>query len=236
MVHARTIAAATLVFLFISHPFDLSAQPRLPEGQSGAQQNAGRNIKKWPVRVFYSGSQQVRVMLEISPSTISLRQKKGPVQEIPISKVTDVTYDNTSHRKSRGWVHAAEDLGQTPLVIGVYPVAGPLVVAAFAAPFKTTTHFVYISWDDAESGSTETALEISKTRYAGVLAELQRLTRKPWRNLPEERKKLFNDTGPAKTANQSVAPNPHPIAPNFPEVLGKLSPGECFMALAIPHI
>ena len=35
----------------------------------------------------------------------------------------------------------------------------------------------------------EVYLEIGKKNFAGILAELQSVTGKPWRNLPEERKK-----------------------------------------------
>jgi hypothetical protein len=134
-----------------------------------------------------------------------LKQEKGPIEEILINSVTDVTYDNSSHRKSRGWLRAAGEIDQSPLVLGVYPVAAPLAVAALAAPFKTKSHFVYISFDDAESGSTEVSLEIGKAHYAGVLAELQKLTGKPWRNLPEEQKKRRNVSRTAGTTNLQPA-------------------------------
>jgi hypothetical protein len=86
------------------------------------------------------------------------------------------------------WLEVAYGFEQTPLVLGVYPVAAPLAGAAIFAPFKTRTHFVHIFWNDAASSPSELNLEIGKKDYAGVLAELQRLTGKPWRNLPEERK------------------------------------------------
>lgn len=170
---------------------------------AGAQQEAGAKTKKWPVKGLVAGSPQTRGTLEISQSTIALKLEKGPDQEIPISKVAEVTYDNSSHSKSRGWLHAAEATAGTPFIIGVYPVAAPLVGAAFAAPFKTRAHFVRILWNDAEYGPAEVLLEIGKQDYAGVLAELQSLTGKPWRNRPEERKKRLQDIQSGKVAKQS---------------------------------
>ncbi len=170
---------------------------------AGAQQEAGGKTKGWPVKVLVAGSLQTRGTLEISQSTIALKEEKGPDQEIPISKVAEVTYDNSSHSKSRGWLHAAKGIAGTPFILGVYPVAAPLVGAAFAAPFKTRAHFVRILWNDAEYGPTEVLLEIGKKDYAGVLAELQSLTGKPWRNWPEERKKRLQDIQSGKVAKQS---------------------------------
>jgi hypothetical protein len=207
-----TLAVLTLIL----HIPDLSAQSPHSQAQSGAQQKASGKSKKWPVKVLLPGSEQIRMMLEISQTTIVLNQKNGAAQEIPIGEVGEVTYDNSSHRKNRGLMKAASEIGSTPLVIGVYPLAAPLVGAAILAPFKTRTHYVGIPWSDPGYGHREVLLEVGKGDYEGVLAELQSVTGKPWRNLPEERRKQLKDSKPSEAAKQSVALNSHPPSANAP--------------------
>jgi hypothetical protein len=218
---------ALAVLTLILHIPDLSAQSPHFQEQSGAQQKAGGKNKRWPVKVLLPGSEQIKMTLEASQSSIVLNQKNGPVQEIPINEVGEVTYDNSSHRKSRGLLNAANEITSTPLVIGVYPVAAPLVAAAIVAPFKTKTHFVGIHWDDPVYGHREVLMEIGKRDYVSVLAELQSVTGKPWRNLPEERRKQLKDSKPGEVAKQSVALNSHPPSAIAPASSAPIPPHFC---------
>jgi hypothetical protein len=170
-----------------------------------AQQKAGAKTKVWPVKVLVAGSEQTRGTLAISQSTITVKQEQGPGWEIPISKVAEVAYDNSSYSRSRGWLRNGADVAVAgPMVMGApYILGATLVSAAFAAPFKTRAHFVHILWNDAEHGPTEVLLEIGKKDYAGVLAELQSVTGKPWRNRPEERRQRLQDIQSGKVAKQS---------------------------------
>ncbi len=172
---------------------------------AGAQQEAGEKTKEWPVKVFAGRSQQSKGTLAVSPSTIAIKQEQGPSREIPISKVAEVTYDNLSHSKSREVLsQGATAAVSGPQVMGApYILGATLLGAAFAAPFKTRDHLVRILWNDAEHGPSEVLLEIGKKDFAGVLAELQSLTGKPWRNRPEERKKYLQDIQSGKVAKQS---------------------------------
>ena len=87
---------------------------------------AGAKTKRPPVKVRVAGSSRWSGTLEISPSTITLKQGREPDIEIPVSRVDEIIYDSSSHSKSRAWLYAARDIEETPLVVGLYPVAAPL--------------------------------------------------------------------------------------------------------------
>lgn len=73
-----------------------------------------------------------------------------------------------------------------PLLLGqgIYGVGG-LLTAAVLAPFKTTRHFVGIHWQKGreEKGAV---FKVGKGEYASFLAELERVTGRPWLNLAKE--------------------------------------------------
>jgi hypothetical protein len=190
-----------VVFFWMSLALPAALTPNI----AVAQQVAGAKTKVWPVKVPVAGSPQTKGILQISQSTIAVTQEQGLDWEIPISKVAEVSYDNSSHSRSRGWMKNGADVAVAgPMVMGSpYILGATLVGAAFAAPFRTRAHFVRIFWNDANNGPSEVVVEIGKKDYAGVLADLQSLTGKPWRNRPEERKKRLQDIQSGKVAKQS---------------------------------
>jgi len=72
-----------------------------------------------------------------------------------------------------------------------------LAPAAILSPFKSTKHFVRILWEN-EGNPSEVLLEVGKEDYHAVLDELQRLSGKPWVDLPQARKKLVSEIEQAK--------------------------------------
>ena len=154
-----------------------------------------------------------KVSLEVSDEAISVKLKNDVLLEIPPSQVAATGYDDSSYSKGWAWLDAAEspDLvshnpGLNPvgndLLTGV--VVAPLLIGAAAAShFKTTEHYVRVLWKGAE-GTDEILLEVGKNDYADVLAQLQRVTGKPWHDLPKEREKLKNELDQAKSAKESV--------------------------------
>jgi len=149
--------------------------------------------KKWPVKYFGS-------KLELVITDKSARCKKGKETslEIPAASISEVGYDNSSH--NRGWAYlksvggAMANGGSGGAAVIFAPILAP---AAILAPFKSSKHFVRILREDKGSTS-EVLLEVRKQDYHAVLNELQRLSGKPWVDLPKARKKLVSEIEQAK--------------------------------------
>ena len=146
-----------------------------------------------------------KVFLEIDKEKIYVRYKDQVLREIPDSGVAATGYDYSSHSKGWAWLAAAVSPNLynsggpgTPLILA--PI---LVGAAVAAPFKTTKHYVRIFWNGAE-GPDEILMEVGKSDYADVLAELQRVTGKPWHDLPKERERLRAEIDQTKSAKKQL--------------------------------
>jgi len=136
--------------------------------------------------------------LELVITDQSARFKKGEetTLEIPAASISEVGYDNSSH--NRGWAYLkAVGGGLHGSGEGMVIVAPILAPAAILAPFKSTKHFVRILREDKGSPS-EVLLQVRKQDYHAVLDELQRLSGKPWIDLPQARKKLVSEIKQAK--------------------------------------
>jgi TonB family protein len=66
----------------------------------------------------------------------------------------------------------------------VYGV-GALMTAGALAPFKTTRHFVSIHWQEGRE-EKGVVFKVGKGEYVSFLAELERVTGRPWLNLAKE--------------------------------------------------
>ena len=154
--------------------------------------------KEWPVK-YVAGSKKSNVStkleLVITDQSASFKKGKKTALEIPAASISEVGYDNSSH--NRGWAYlqavgSAGSGGGSGSGIGGVVFAPILAPAAILAPFKSTKHFVRILWED-KGNPSEALLEVGKQDYHAVLDELQRLSGKPWVDLPEARKKLVSE-------------------------------------------
>jgi hypothetical protein len=164
----------------------------------------GRESEQWVMKhergteEFRPGA-KIKVMIE--PETLVVgREGRLPIA-VPVSAITEVVYNNETQRRSEPFqaglrtTFAQENLialADTGLAgaafIGVQALATGLS-AALTHPFKTTRHFVEIYWEE-EGELKELTFKVGKGEYAGFLAELERVTRKPWQNLPLQRQEL----------------------------------------------
>lgn len=101
-------------------------------------------------------------------------QMLKPVSDEAVAKLTELCRQWQGHRC------------EPTILFGevVYGV-GALMTAGALAPFKTTRHFVSIHWQEGreEKGAV---FKVGKGEYASFLAELERVTGRPWLNLAKE--------------------------------------------------
>ncbi len=129
---------------------------------------------------FGAGSHAVKMAPLCASSCLAVSNKKWPVK-FSGAKVELVITDQSARIKQG-------DVTVLPLL---------LPPAAILLPFKSTKHFVRILWEDKWS-TFEALLEVGKQDYHAVLDELQRLSGKPWVDLPKARKKLVSEINQAK--------------------------------------
>src|SRR5215510_6818205 len=151
---------------------------------------AGSN-KKWPVK--YAGA---KLELEITDQSARIKQGEETALEISAASISEVGYDNSSHNP--GWA-LLKDAGGLIVYGGEGIIVAPLLLApaAILLPFKSTKHFVWIRWED-KGNHSEAFLEVGKQDCRAVLDELQRLSGKPWVDMPKARKKLVSAIKQAK--------------------------------------
>src|SRR5262245_10546881 len=159
--------------------------------------------KKWQVKIV-AGSKKSNVSTksELMITDQSARFKKGKetALEIPAAGISEVGYDNSSHNRGWAYLKAISGPGSGGGIgsgIGGVVYAPILAPAAILAPFKSTQNFVRILWDN-NGNPSEIILEVEKQDYHAVLDELQRLSGKPWVDLPQARKKLVSEIAQAK--------------------------------------
>lgn len=165
-----------------------AAALRAPSCQAGSN-------KKWPVK--YAGA---KVELVITDQSVRFKNGEETVLEIPAASISEVGYDTSSH--NRGWA-LLKVAGGVIGFGGEGVIVAPLLLApaAILLPFKSTKRFVRILWED-KGNPSELLLEVGKQDYHAVLDELQRLSGKPWVDMPKARKKLVSEIKQAK--NRSV--------------------------------
>jgi len=149
--------------------------------------------KKWPVK--YLGS---KLELVITDQSARFKTGEGTTLEIPAASIIEVGYDNSSH--NRGWAYlkvvGPEILGSREGVVIIAPLLLP--PAAILSAFKSRRHFVRILRED-KGKTSEVLLEVGKRDYHAVLNELQRLSGKPWIDLPKARNKFVSEINQAKS-------------------------------------
>ena len=115
--------------------------------------------------------QGAAMQVTVGDKTILCQPEDGRAFAIPVAGVKEVTYDVKVRRR------LAEAAAVAILSLGA--------TAVFAA-LKTKKHFVNILWSD-EASEKEVVFKVGKGEYAAFLADLQRVTGKPWKDLAQER-------------------------------------------------
>ena len=154
--------------------------------------------KRWSAR-YVSGALDLRVgshvLLTVGADAIAGEEKHGASFSIPIAAIAEVGYDQQSHSKGWAWLKGAGSAGGGGGHSGI--VAAPLLIgAALAAPFKSKEHYVRLLWQE-DANVKEAVFEVGKHDYLELLAEIQRATGKPWRNMLDERKRLDDELSKA---------------------------------------
>ena len=100
--------------------------------------------------------------LYIEPNQIRIEKDKEPIQILPVSAITEISYGQDVHRR----VGAAIGLAVISLGIG-----------AFMLLAKSKKHYVGLTWDDGgKKGGI--AFQADKSDYRGLLAGLEGVTGK----------------------------------------------------------
>lgn len=126
---------------------------------------------------------------KVGPEGIVFQKKKEVLLSVPIAGIDQIAYDRESHRASRAIADKIEntyrECTDIDYLCGTVLFTESLV-AALALPFKSTNHFVTISWQ--ENGAANVMkLKLAGHDYLPFLSELQKATNKPWRNLAQEK-------------------------------------------------
>src|SRR5215510_10257220 len=153
--------------------------------KSDKKQDRSISNKKWPVK--FAGA---KVELVITDQSARIKQGEVTVLEIPAVSISEVGYDNSSHNP--GW-ELLKDAGVLAGSGSEGVIFAPILLApaAILLPFKSTKHFVRIRWED-KGNHSGVYLGVRKQDCHAVLNELQRLSGKPWVDMPEARKKLVS--------------------------------------------
>jgi len=148
----------------------------------------GKNKKK-KVRPLAPGSS---LKIRVGPDGIVCERKKAVVLSVPLTAVTEVSYDAASHRVSSA---VLAQLGPMASSGGAcYPpqgcgamVLGTLLVAAASTPFKYTNHFVRITWEE-QGEEKRVEFKVDKHDYKSFLAELGSATGREWKDSAQEKR------------------------------------------------
>lgn len=98
--------------------------------------------------------------------------EKGTPSTIPLSSITEVSYDTRSHNRSRSGT----------ALMAASPLGGILLMST-----KATKHFVTITFEE-NAEKKDVVFELGKNDHASFLDELRKLTGKQWKDLAAERK------------------------------------------------
>ena len=167
--------------------------------------------KQWPMKYedgWGTGSvlRGTKLKVTVGSDCILVGTKQGVTFSIPVTGVIEVAYDIRVRRRggqrAELWVGAAR---QAVLSSGdgfgaLFPLLIAGVGGAVLAPIKTRKHFVHIVWQE-EGVEKELRFKVGKGEYAAFLAELERVTGRPWKNLPQQRATQIARSAPPPTSS-----------------------------------
>lgn len=144
---------------------------------------------EWPMKYEVGDlglKQGTQMQVTVGDKTVFCQPEEGRAFTIPVAGVKEITYDVKVRRR------LAEAAAVAILSLGA--------TAVFAA-LKTKKHFVNVVWSE-ETSEKEVVFKVGKGEYAAFLADLQRVTGKPWKNLAQEREMVQQEL--KTNANQKI--------------------------------
>jgi len=180
-----------------------------PTAQMYAAQDAATD-NHWNM-TYHAGAAPIRpegkVGVSIEGQKLLLRVKKGPEFAIPLDQVTAVS-SNVTGRYGRVSRALAKFVDSTQCGPGPDAVCGTVVLTAFllivpSYPIKTTDRLVQIIWRD-RNADEEIVLKLHKSDFDPFLAQLERATAKPWKNLDTEWVKVQQELKSAESTKVPI--------------------------------
>ncbi|MFB3153390.1 MAG: VWA domain-containing protein [Candidatus Acidiferrales bacterium] len=167
--------------------------------------------KQWPMKYedgWGTGSvlRGTKLKVTVGSDCILVGTKQGVTFSIPVTRVIEVAYDIRVRRRggqwAELWVGAARQavLSSGDGFSALFPLLIAGVGGAVLAPIKTRKHFVHIVWQE-EGVEKELRFKVGKGEYAAFLAELERVTGRPWKNLPQQRATQIARSAPPPTSS-----------------------------------
>ena len=185
-----------------------------PAVQNCAAQDAVRG-DHWNM-IYHAGAAPIRtdskVDVTLESGKILLRVKKGPEFAIPLQEITAVSSSVKGHygRVSLAEAKFAGSLMTQPGRCGPGPDYGcaaviltSLMLIAPSYPIKTTDRVVQIVWRERNLDE-EIILKLHKGDFDPFLAQLEKATTKPWKNLDEEWVKVQHELKNAEPSKIAI--------------------------------
>lgn len=178
----RALAVAAIVSV-VSSP--VSRMHAAQDATTGTYWNMTYHAGAAPIRP------ESKIDVSIEDQKLLLRVKKGPEFAIPLDQITAVSSNVTGHY---GRVSLAEGkfvdseasrCGPGPDVVCAAVVLTAFLLIVPSYPIKTTDRLVQIVWRD-KNADEEVVLKLHKNDFNPFLAQLEKGTAKPWKNLDTE--------------------------------------------------
>ena len=182
-------AAMTIAAIALSQPVPSSAAQ---EGNSAPHWDATYHAGAAPFR------SESRIVVAIEDDRLFLRMKKKPQFVIPVRDITAVSSNVTGHygrvtaAEAKFMDSVAEKCGPGPDVVCGSVVLGTWLMLLPSYPIKTTDRLVRIVWRDKNTDQ-EIVLMFRKDAFGPFLAQLEKATAKPWKNVDAEWAKVQQD-------------------------------------------
>ena len=134
------------------------------------------------------GSWDNSMMITEEQITLSFKKNQLPMEEIPISNVTRITYGQATTRRVGKWI-----------AVGI--LLAP--VALFGIFHKSRQHRVLIEWTDGESRDRGMLMQVHKDQFVGLLNGLAFQSRQPIYSDADDKEWLFKNGVRAELDDQS---------------------------------
>jgi len=189
---------------------EIAAMVLLPAIQNCSAQDATTG-NHWNV-TFHAGVAPIRPESTISASiedqNLLLRVKKGPEFAIPLNQITAVSSSVTGHYGRVSLAEAKFVDSMAPRCSQMDVGCGAVVITAWllilpSYPIKTTDRLVQIVWRD-QSLDEEIVLKLRKNDYAPFLAQLEKATARPWKNVHSEWAKVQQELKVAEPSKLTI--------------------------------
>jgi len=147
--------------------------------------------RQWKVK-YESGTEPLakgaKLGVTIGADNITGQPEKGQSFSIPISSITEVSYDTVVKKRTK----------QGAALMIASPLAGLILMGS-----KSTRHYVNIT-SKVDGQDRDVSLEIPKGDKDAFLSEMQRVTNHPWRDLAAERTKTETELDHLKKSKIAI--------------------------------